>query len=88
MRRKFGTCWVEYTYPIDFMDHSLIMKIALCWYQKRTNTKWTYDLMDHLMVDFFLKNIALDVMTYLVVLDAYELQLEDVKVFNDLIDEC
>ena len=27
------------------------MEIGLCWYRKGTNNKWTYDLMDPLMVD-------------------------------------
>jgi hypothetical protein len=25
--------------------------IGLCWYEKGTNNKWTYDLIDHLMIN-------------------------------------
>ena len=51
MGREFDNFLVDYWDPIDLMDHSLGMEIDLCWYQKGTNNKWTYDLMDHLMVD-------------------------------------
>ena len=27
------------------------MQIGLCWYQKETNNKWTYNITDPLMVD-------------------------------------
>ena len=41
------------------------MEIGLCWYQKETNNKWTYDLMNHLMVNLETM-IALAFVTYIV----------------------
>ena len=47
-----GNLWVEYRDPINLMDLSSNMEIGLiCWYEKGTNNKWTYNLIDHLMVD-------------------------------------
>ena len=78
---------VEYRDPIDFVDHPSNMKIGLSWFQKGTNNKWTYNLMDHLMAD--LEAItAIASMTYFVDLDANELHLGDEKVFNSFINEC
>ena len=51
MHRKFGNAWVEYRDPDDLMSRSSNMGIGICWYKKGTNNKWTYDLMDHLMID-------------------------------------
>ena len=51
MFRKFGNHWVEYRDPIDLMECSSTMEIGLCWYQKGANSKWTYDLTYHIMVD-------------------------------------
>jgi hypothetical protein len=48
------------------------MKIGLCWYQKETHNKWTYDLTDHLKV-YLERIIALASMTYVVDSNAYEL---------------
>jgi hypothetical protein len=53
----------------------------------RTNSKWTYDLMDHLMVGPK-RIIALAFMTYIVNLDAYELHVGNENVFNDFIYGC
>jgi hypothetical protein len=55
------------------------MDIDLCWYQKETKNKWTYDLTDHLKVDLETIYIALASMTYIVDLDAYELHPGDEK---------
>ena len=76
-----------YRDPINLMDHPSNMEIDLCWYQKRTNNKWTYDLMDYLMVDL-LTIISLASMTYIVDLDAYELHPRNEIVFNNFINEC
>ena len=88
MHRKFGNCWVEYKDPIDLMYHSSNMEIGICWYQKETNNKWTYNLTDHLMVDLD-TIIAIAFMKYNVLdLDAYELHPGNEKVFNDFINDC
>ena len=63
------------------------MEIGLCWYQKRTHNKWTYNLTNHLMV-YLERVIALASMTYVVDLDACELHRGDKNVFNDFINEC
>ena len=53
--------------------------IGLCWYQKGTDNKWTYvDRTDRLVVDLE-PIIALDSMTYIADLDAYELHPCDEK---------
>ena len=54
------------------------MEIGLCWYQKGANNVWTYDLIDHLMIDLE-TIIALASMTYVVGLDVYKLHLGDEK---------
>jgi hypothetical protein len=75
---------VEYMDSIDLMNCPSNMKIDSCWYQKRTNKKWTHDLINHLMI--YLKTIiVLAFMTYIVDLDAYELHHGDEKIFNDYI---
>ena len=62
------------------------MEIGLCWFKKETNNKWTFDLMDHLMLN--LKSIiALIFLTYIVDLYAYELHMGDEKDFNEFIIE-
>ena len=86
MRRKFGNRWVEYRDPIDLMDRPSNVEIGLCWYQKGANNKWTYDLIDHLMVDLE-TIIALATMTYIGESNVYELHPGDEKVFNDFADE-
>ena len=63
------------------------MEIGLCWHQKATNNKQTYDLSDHLMA-YLEIIIALASMTYIVDLDGSELHLGDEIVFNDFINEC
>lgn len=56
---------------LKMMDRPSNKKISLCWYKKGTNNKWTYDLIDHLIVN--LETIsALASMTYIVDLNAYE----------------
>jgi hypothetical protein len=50
------------------------MEIGLSWYRKGTTDKWTYDLMNHLMIDLE-TIIALSSMTYIIDLNAYELHL-------------
>ena len=50
MHRKFDDCWVEFRGPIDLMCHPSNMKINLCWYEKDTNNKWSYNLTNHLVV--------------------------------------
>ena len=79
MRRKFGDRCVEYRNPISLMDCSSNMEIGLCWYQKGTSNKWTYDYINHLMKNLGTL-IALASMTYIigvVDLNAYELHLWD-----------
>ena len=63
------------------------MKIGLCWFPKKTNNKWTYDLMDHLMLDLE-TIIALVSITYIIDLDVYEPHLGDEEVFNVFVNEC
>ena len=77
---------MEYRNPINLMDNPSNMKIGLCWYQKGTNNKLTYDLTYHSMVDLE-TIIILASMTYIVDLDAYELHPCDEKVFNNFINE-
>ena len=62
--------------PIDLMDYPSNMEIGLCWRQKRINNMWTYDLMDHLMIDLE-TIITLASRTYIVDVDAYELHPGD-----------
>ena len=63
---------------IGLMDRPSNIEIGLCWYKKRTNNKWTYNLPYHLMVD--LKTIiALASMTYILDVYAYELHPRDEK---------
>ena len=50
MHKKFGICWLEYKGPFDLTYHPSNMKVGLCWYQKRTNNKWAYNLVDHLIL--------------------------------------
>jgi hypothetical protein len=59
------------------------MEIGLCWYQKGTNNKWTYNLTNHLMIDFR-NNNYIDFYD----LDAYELYARNENVFNNFINEC
>ena len=87
MHRKIGNCWVEYNDPIDLMDCASNMEIGLCWYQKEPTIKWTYNVMDHLMI-YLETIIASSFMTYIVDLDAYELRLGDENFFDDFINEC
>ena len=60
---------MEYKDPIDMMDHPSNMEIGLCWYQKGTNNKWTFDLIGHSMVDLE-TIIALAFMTFIIDFDA------------------
>ena len=48
------------------------MEIDLCWYQRETNNKWTYNLTNYLMIDLE-TIIALTFMTYIIDLNAYKL---------------
>jgi hypothetical protein len=70
MHNFFGNRWVEYKDQIDLMDCLSNMKIGLCWYFFKNQHEWTYDLMDHLIVNLEII-IALASMTYKVDLDAY-----------------
>ena len=58
MCRKFGDCWLEYMDLIDLMDCPSNMEILL------NNKKLTYDLINHLMINFFLMNGRLLHYTY------------------------
>ena len=49
MHTKLGNHWVEYRDSSDLMDRPSNMEIGLCWYQIRTNNKWTYDHTKNLM---------------------------------------
>jgi len=70
------------------LDFIVFFYIGLCWYQKGTDNKWTYvDRTDRLVVDLE-PIIALDSMTYIADLDAYELHPGDEKGCHDFIDEC
>jgi hypothetical protein len=51
---------------------------------KRTNNKWTYNLMDHLML-YLEKTIALAFMTYIIDLNAYEVHPGDENLPTTLI---
>ena len=53
----------------------------------RTDNQWTYDLVSYLMVGLD-RIFALASMTYIVDLDACELNAGNEKVFNDCINEC
>ena len=86
MRRRFGNRWMEYRDPIDLMDRPSNVEIGLCWYQKGANKKWTYDLIDHLMVELE-KIIALAIITNIGESNVYELHKGDENVFNDFADE-
>ena len=63
------------------------MEIGLCWYQKGTNNKWTYNLVGQLIIDLE-TSIALASMTYIVDLDAHELHPGVENVFNIFTNEC
>ena len=56
---------------IDLMDCPSNMEIGVCWYKEGTNNKWTYDVMNHLMIDLE-TIIVLAFMTYIMNLDPYE----------------
>ena len=86
MRRKFGNRWMKYRDPIDLMDCPSNVEIGLCWYQKRVNNEWTYDLTDHLMLDLE-TIIVLATMKYIGESNVYELHPGDEKVLNDFADE-
>ena len=51
MRRKIFNCWVEYKDLIDLLDRPNNVDVGLCWYQKSARLKWSYDLIDHIMVE-------------------------------------
>ena len=63
------------------------MEIGLCWCQKGTNNEWTYNFMEHLIIDLE-TIVALASVTYIVDLDAHELHPGDKKVFKIFINEC
>jgi hypothetical protein len=60
------------------------MEIRLCWYQQGTNNKWTYNLIDQLIIDLEII-IALAFMKNIVDLDGYELHLGDEKISTTLL---
>jgi len=70
--------------PIDLINRPSNMESGLCWYKKGTNNKWTYDLINNLMVDLE-TIITLAFMTYILDLDAYEFHPRDEKIFNNLL---
>ena len=86
MQMKFCNRWVEYRDHIDLMDRPLNVETCLCWFQKKADNNWKYDLTDHLMVDLE-TIIALATMTYIGESNVYELHPGDEKVFNDFADE-
>ena len=51
MRNVFGDRWVEYLRSIDLMARPLYMEMGLCWYQYSNESKWTYDLINHIMMN-------------------------------------
>ena len=59
----------------------------LCWYHRGTNNKWTYDLMNHLMVDLE-TIVGLNFMRCIINLNVYELYPRDEKLFDNFINEC
>ena len=62
----FGLVWsVIVLYSIRFC-------VGLYWYQKGTNNKWGYDLIDHSMLDIE-KIIAIPFKAYITELNAYKL---------------
>ena len=90
MCTKVGNQWMEYKDPIDLMHQPSNMESGLCWHEKGTNNKWTYNDIDHLMRSLETM-IAIASMTYTVGVidwDAYELHMGDEKVFDIFIDEC
>ena len=52
------------------------MEIELCWYQKDHGSLWTYDLINHIMVDLE-TSIALATITFVVGKNLYELHPTD-----------
>lgn len=87
MHTKIGNRQVEYMDLIDLMYYPSNMDIGLSSFKIVINNKQTYDLTDYLMGNLE-TIIALASMTCIVELDAYELHLEDEKVFNNFINEC
>ena len=82
MLREFVKCWVTYRDPIDLMDRPSYMEtwtLVYVYIKYRTNNKWTYVLMEHLIVD--LKTIFA-LASNIVDLNAYELHS-----WNGFIDE-
>jgi hypothetical protein len=51
MHHKIGNKWIEYRQPIDLLDRPSNMKKELCWHQNNNGLMWTYDFMDHLMIE-------------------------------------
>ena len=88
MCRNFGVCWVDCKDPIDLMDRPLYNEIGLYWYQKATNTKWTYDLTNQLMVELGKKKNCTSFYDIDCRPRCYELHPWDGKVFDDFINEC
>ena len=52
MHQKFGHRWVECREPSDLTARHLHIKIGLYQYQKSNESKWTHDLIDHMMIKF------------------------------------
>jgi len=71
LQRIYNICTCMFLSLVDLIAYMLLF--GLCWYQRGTNKKWTYDV-THLLED--LETIfILASMTYIVDLDAYELHL-------------
>jgi hypothetical protein len=63
------------------LDRPNSVEVGLCWYQKSTELKWSYD---HIMVELDTV-IALANLTYNAETNTYELHPSDEKVFDDFI---
>ena len=76
MRREIDNRCIEYRQPIDFSERPSNMEIGYRWYQNKNKSMWTYDVMDHLLMELE-TIIALATMTYIVEANSYELHPMD-----------
>ena len=76
MRHKVDNRWIEYRQQIDLLDWPSNMDIALCIYHHKNGSIWTYDTINHLIVDFK-TIIALATTTYVVETNLYDLHPMD-----------
>jgi hypothetical protein len=82
MRRKIGSRWIDYRQPIDLLDQPSNMEIRLYWYQNETRSMWTYDFMNHLMVELE-TIIALAIMISIMETNLHEWDPMDEWAFKD-----